>query len=264
MTADRVGLEHEINLRRLLLFRVVTATALLIPALYSQFLAGTQRSLVPVHASIALVYGVCLLYVVAQRVGMTAGRLLSLQLTIDVALVTLLVHVFGGARSPLVFLYLVLAIGAGVMTGRQTALAIACLTAVSYGLLIHLRAAGWLPIRELGLGQPGPPVTPPEMYLRILMLLFAACMIVALASSYTERLRGARGSATQGALGARSAATVEPPAARRNEQRPDCRRPGRPGDRLQSRCRARYRAARAGAARPACKRGPESRRRCHE
>ena len=192
MTADQAGLEHEINLRRLLLFRVVTATALLLPALYSQFLVGTQRSLAPVHATIAVIYGVSLLYVLAQRAGMSARRLLSLQLTIDVALVTALVHVLGGARSPLVFLYLVLAIGAGVMTGRQTALAIACLTAVSYGLLIHLRAAGWLSLRELGFGQPEPPVSPPEMYLRILMLLFAACMIVTLASSYTERLRGAR------------------------------------------------------------------------
>ncbi len=192
MTADPAGHEHEINLRRLLLFRVVTATALLLPALYSQFLVGTQQSLVPIHTTIAVIYGVCLLYVLAQRAGMPARRLLTLQLTIDVALVTLLVHVAGGARSPLVFLYLVLAIGAGVMTGRQTALAIACLTAVSYGLLIHLRAVGWMPSRELGLGQPGPPVTPPEMYLRILMLLFAACMIVGLASSYTDRLRRAR------------------------------------------------------------------------
>ncbi len=192
MTADRARREHENNLRRLLLFHVVTATALLLPALYSQFLVGTQRSLAPVHASIAVIYGVCLLYVLAQWAGMSARCLLSLQLTVDVALVTLLVHVTGGARSPLVLLYLVLAIGAGVMSGRQTALAIACLTAVSYGLLVHLRAVGWLPARELGLGQAGPPVTPPEMYLRILMLLFAACIIVALASSYTERLRGAR------------------------------------------------------------------------
>ena len=155
MIADRAGLEHEINLRRLLLFRVITVTALLLPALYSQFLVGSQSSLVPLHVSIAVIYGVSVLYVLAQWAGMPANRLLSLQLTIDIALVTLLVHVLGGARSPLVFLYLVLAIGAGVMTRRQTALAIACLSAVSYGLLIHLRAVGWLPSSELGLGQPG-------------------------------------------------------------------------------------------------------------
>jgi len=86
MTADQAGLEHEINLRRLLLFRIITATALLLPALYSQFLVGTQSSLVPLHASIAVIYGVSLLYVLAQRAGMLAIRLLSLQLTIELAI----------------------------------------------------------------------------------------------------------------------------------------------------------------------------------
>jgi len=58
--------DHAENLRRLLLFRTVTATALLLTTLYYQLLVGSQGSLAPLYAVIAGLYGVSLLHVLVQ------------------------------------------------------------------------------------------------------------------------------------------------------------------------------------------------------
>ena len=136
VAADDLG-----NLRRLLLFRTVTATALLLPVLYYQVLVGSEGTLAPVYALIGGLYGVGLLHVLVQeRLPRWRGQL-TFQITIDAVLATALVHVIGGVRSPLVLLYLLIAFAAGVMTARQTALAIACLNGVLFGLVAHLELA---------------------------------------------------------------------------------------------------------------------------
>jgi len=187
VAADDAG-----NLRRLLLFRTVTATALLLPVLYYQLLVGSEGSLAPVYALIGGLYGVGLLHVLVQERLPRWGGQVTFQITIDTVLATALVYVIGGVRSPVVLLYLLIAFAAGVMTGRQTALAIACLCGVMFGLAAHLEVAGWLP----PLGNPfrpvADPVSPPEMYLRIFMVLLSSCLVAAITQNYIERLRTTR------------------------------------------------------------------------
>lgn len=180
------------NLRRLLLFRTVTATALLLPVLYYQLLVGSEGSLAPVYALIGGLYGVGLMHVLVQeRLPRWRGQI-AFQITIDTVLATALVYVIGGIRSPLVLLYLLIAFAAGAMTTRQTALAIACLNGVSFGLVAHLELAGWLPLIDNPFRAAVEPVGPAELYLRIFMVLLSSCLMAAITQSYAERLRTTR------------------------------------------------------------------------
>ena len=187
-----VGFEHLANLRRLLLFRTITATALLLPVLYYQVLVGADGGLGPIYALIGGLYGVSLLHVLVQERLPGWGQQVVFQITIDVLLATALIYVMGGIRSPLVLLYMLIAFAAGVMTGPPTALALACLSGVSFGLVSHLDYFGWLPPVDNPFRPAALDVMPPEMYLRILMVLVSACAVAAVTSRYGERLRVAR------------------------------------------------------------------------
>ena len=189
--------DHEQNLRRLLLFRTVTATALLLTTLYYQLLVGSQGSLAPIYAVIAGLYGISLLTVLVERRLPTWQGLVPLQVTIDAIAATALVHVIGGVRSPLVLLYLLVAFAAGVMTRRQTALAIACLTGVLYGLVAHLEIAGWLPMVDNPFRTAVAEVSPPELYLRIFLVLLSSCVVAAITNTFVERLRRTRAALEQ-------------------------------------------------------------------
>jgi len=187
-----VAADDQRNLRRLLLFRTVTATALLLPVLYYQSLVGSEGSLAPVYALIGGLYGVGMLHVLVQeRLPRWRGQV-TFQITIDAVLATALVYVIGGVRSPLVLLYLLIAFAAGVMTGRQTALAIACLNGVLFGLVAHLELAGWLPPIDNPFRGLAEPVGPAELYLRIFMVLLSSCIVAAITASNVDRLRTAR------------------------------------------------------------------------
>lgn len=189
--------EPDHNLRRLLLMRVGIATALLLPVIYVQLLIGSSYSPAPLYALIGAAYGLSLAYTGLQRWSSRWSGFVAFQLTTDTILATLLVYAYGGVRSPLVLLYLIIAFGAGLMTGRQTALAIACLAGVAYGLMAHLEAAGWLPDWGEALGSAGAPVPAPEMYLRIFTVLLSSCLVAAISSSFSRRLERTRGELRQ-------------------------------------------------------------------
>lgn len=187
-----IAAEDQGNLRRLLLFRTVTATALLLPVLYYQSLVGSEGSLAQVYALIGGLYGVGMLHVLVQEWLPRWRGQVTFQITLDTVLATALVYVIGGVRSPLVLLYLLIAFAAGVMTGRQTALAIACLNGVLFGLVAHLELAGWLPPIDNPFRSLAEPVGPAELYLRIFMVLLSSSTVAAITQSYVERLRAAQ------------------------------------------------------------------------
>jgi len=184
--------EQDANLRRLMLIRVAIATALLVPVLYVQLQMGTRFSVAPIYWMIAAVYASTALFGLLRRLTPDWPGNVTAQLVFDVLLATALVYAFGGIRSPFVMLYLLVAFGAGLMTPRQTALAIGCFTGVAYGLMAHLATAGWLPAWEFELGPYGGPVAIPEMYLRIFSVLLSSALVAAIAASFQERLRATR------------------------------------------------------------------------
>jgi two-component system sensor histidine kinase PilS (NtrC family) len=196
MSADAktraLSTEHREDLRRLLLFRTVAATALLLPTLYYQLLLGPEGSLGPVYGVIGASYLVGIVYVLLQAVLPAWRGLITVQLTVDAILITALIHVMGGVRSPLALLYLLLAFGAGVMIPRQTALAVACLSGVLYGLGAHLALAGWIPPVENPFSGPIQSVSPAELYLRIFLVLLSAAAVAVVTGGFVERLRAAR------------------------------------------------------------------------
>lgn len=192
MSTDPASLQNDLNIRRLLLVRVATGTALLLPVLYLQFLGDTSDSLAPVYGLIGALYGTSLLYTLAQRVAGAWPGFAAFQLTVDTVIATTLVYALGGVRSPFVLVYLIIALGAGVMTQPQMALAIGVWIGVAYGLMAHLAAAAWLPHWEVALGPRSTVVGPPEMYLRIFVVLFASCVVAAVSSSTSTKLRSTR------------------------------------------------------------------------
>ena len=191
MSPDRVGLDSELNLRRLLLVRIATGVVLLAPTLYLQLLSGTEASLTPLYGLIGALFGVSVVFAVAHRVFGRRSAFVAVQLTIDVALATALVYALGGVQSPVVMIYLIIAFAAGIMTPRQTALTIACWNGVAYGLMAHLAARGWLPHWASTVG-PQISLGPADMYLRIFSLLLVSCAVALVSGHYSSRLRRAR------------------------------------------------------------------------
>lgn len=189
---EELAVEHDRNLRRLLLVRVGIATALLVPVLWAQTMLGTAFSATGFYALIGLTYGLSVLQATAHRWAVGWPGVVGTTLMLDTVLATLLVYAFGGLRSPLVLLYLVIAFGAGLMTARQTALALACLGGVLYGLVAHLDVVGWLPSWIMELDVEVSSVPPPEMYLRIFSVLLTSCLVAAVASGFAERFRTVR------------------------------------------------------------------------
>ena len=189
---DQAGQERDLTLRRLLLVRIVTATALLLAALSLQLLVGTERSLAPIYWLITALYTTSLVYTLMRRPARRWHGFTGAQLTVDVALVTMLVYALGGVRSPFVLVYLIIAFGAGTMLQQQVALGIAAWTGVCYGLMAHLASAGWLPNLEIPFGPGAETVDPAEMYLRIFAVLLGSCFVAAVSSSSATRLRRTR------------------------------------------------------------------------
>lgn len=192
MSADPARLQNDLNIRRLLLVRVATGTALLMPVLYLQVLGDTSDSQAPLYGLIGALYGASLLYTLAQRFAGAWPGFVAFQLTVDTLMATTLVYALGGIRSPFVLVYLIIALGAGVMTQPQMALAIGVWIGVAYGLMAHLASAAWLPHWEVALGPRSTAVGPPEMYLRIFVVLFASCVVAAVSSSTSTKLRSTR------------------------------------------------------------------------
>jgi len=191
MSSHRVGADSEFNLRRLLLARVATGTALLVPVLYLQLLSETEVELTSLYWLIAALFGASILFGLVYRATGRRSTFVASQLTVDVVLATALVYALGGVRSPAILIYLIIAFAAGVMTPRQTALAIACWTGVAYGLMAHLARAGWLD--RFGSAFEGSVSSSgAELYLRIFSVLRASCAVAAISGSYSTRLRHAR------------------------------------------------------------------------
>src|SRR5512145_82448 len=126
-------LEHQ--LKRLMLFRVVMITTLLLVAIY------------PLYFLIAATYALTLAYVVGLRVLPRLEVLIYVQVVLDLLVITGLVYLTGGAGTRLGFmlLYPISVLSGSVMLYRGRGLILAAVATAMYAGMIWGVRSGQLP-----------------------------------------------------------------------------------------------------------------------
>lgn len=168
---------------RLVLALAVLAAALGLEAAGRGFAADAQRGF---YATIVAAFVLQIVWAAALDRVRALGRLAALQVAVDVALVSALVHFSGGADSVFAPLYVLVVVHAAMLLGRAGAYGAAAGGAVAFGLVMALERRGWLPLLD------GPLVTPPVVEVAHWAVHAGALLLVALlASALTRELQRA-------------------------------------------------------------------------
>ncbi len=144
------GLSTRKKLGFLMLFRVVLITLVLgttVALNYAdpEILLSTRS--IYLFAVIGLTYVLTLVYGLALQTGRVTRlpRFADLQIAIDLAMTTVLVHATGGIDSAYSWFYSASIIGAALVRGRRGALGIAAISALLFSALVLLTRAGVVP-----------------------------------------------------------------------------------------------------------------------
>jgi two-component system sensor histidine kinase PilS (NtrC family) len=136
------------DVRTLIAVRVVVVTTLLLAALLIQSTVNVILPIDYLYAAAALAYGLTLLYIALGRVLPSRIINLTVQLTGDLFIETILVYFTGGIDSPFSFLYLVSIITASTLLYRRGGLIAASGCTILYGGLADLMYYGVIPSPE--------------------------------------------------------------------------------------------------------------------
>jgi two-component system sensor histidine kinase PilS (NtrC family) len=183
-----LGLEH--GLKRLLLFRVVMVTTLLLVAISVESVSETLGPINPLYWLIAATYGLTILYVLALRALPIGAWQLYIQVLVDLALTTALVYMSGGTatRGGFVVLYPIVVLAGSVLLRRRDGLLLAGLATVFYAGLLWGAREGWA--RGYGLEQVRD--MPARQVLYPIFVTGVSCATVALVGTYlSESLQSA-------------------------------------------------------------------------
>jgi two-component system sensor histidine kinase PilS (NtrC family) len=179
----------ETRLRRLMLFRVIMVTTLLLIATYVEAVSETLFAVNPLYFVIVATYALTVGHALALRFVPSRSVLAYAQVTGDLLIITGLVYVAGGVRTGYLLLYPLSVLSATVLVPRRGALALAGLATVFYG--------GLLAVVRLGVMAP-PQGLSDVLELGVRELVYSAFVLgvalatVALLGSYlTESLQRA-------------------------------------------------------------------------
>jgi len=170
----------EPRLKRLLMFRVVMVTTLLFIATYVEAVSETLLRVNPLYIVIGATYALTVIHVAALRLPVPREALAYGQVLGDLLMVTALVYLTGGVRTPFLLLYALSVLSATVLVSRRGALTLAGVAAVLYGALLAAGRAELLPLNALVWLADEPPKT----LLYWVFVLAVACVSVALIGSY--------------------------------------------------------------------------------
>jgi two-component system sensor histidine kinase PilS (NtrC family) len=84
------------------------------------------------------------------------NRFAAINIATDIAIVSALVHLSGGADSPFVFLYVLVAIYGAVLFQRTGAFVCAATSVLSFGAILVCEQSGWISSRAIGGPDPAP------------------------------------------------------------------------------------------------------------
>jgi len=178
----------EPRLKRLMLFRVVMITTLLLIAIYVEAVSETLRPVNPLYYLIAATYALTLLYVLALRFAPHPEAQVYVQVVVDLLIITGLVYLTGGtgSRTGFMLLYPISVLSGSILLYRGKGLLLAGLATLFYaGVLLAVRS-GAIPPQ----GLADVPFMLEKHLLYSVFVTGVACATVALIGSYlSESLR---------------------------------------------------------------------------
>lgn len=179
-------LEHQ--LKRLMLFRVVMITTLLLVAIYVESVSETLLPVNPLYFLIAATYALTLGYVVGLRVLPRLEVLIYVQVLLDLLVITGLVYLTGGAGTRLGFmlLYPISVLSGSVMLFRGRGLILAAVATSFYAAMIWGVRAGRLPVPLLS-DIPDMPVR--HLFYSVFVTGVACATVSLIGSYFAENLR---------------------------------------------------------------------------
>ncbi|HKJ87142.1 MAG TPA: hypothetical protein VKA48_01295, partial [Gammaproteobacteria bacterium] len=107
--------------------------------------AATPPSYWALYAVVAAIGGLTIVYALVLGRVRNHRRFAYLQVGVDVALITLIVFVTGGAESYLSTLYLLAVIGSSIVLSRRGGVYAAALSSIAYGVMVDMDFYGMLP-----------------------------------------------------------------------------------------------------------------------
>jgi two-component system sensor histidine kinase PilS (NtrC family) len=173
-------LEH--RLKWLMFLRVVMITTLLLVAIYIEYVSEILPRVNPLYALIVVTYVLTLAYVLALRWVPHLAVQVYVQVVLDLAVITGLVYLTGGAgtRSSFMLLYPLSVLSGSVLLYQRQGAVLAGVATLFYALLLWAVRDGRIPPEMLG--------DVPGMHLRhILYSIFitaVSCVTVALIGGY--------------------------------------------------------------------------------
>ncbi|PYQ03527.1 MAG: hypothetical protein DMF83_20835 [Acidobacteria bacterium] len=178
----------EPRLKRLMLFRVVMITTLLLIAIYVEAVSETLRPVNPLYYLIAATYALTILYVLALRFAPHPEAQVYVQVVVDLLIITGLVYLTGGTgtRTGFMLLYPISVLSGSILLYRGKGLLLAGLATLFYaGVLLAVRS-GAIPPQ----GLADVPFMLEKHLLYSIFVTGVACATVALIGSYlSESLR---------------------------------------------------------------------------
>jgi two-component system sensor histidine kinase PilS (NtrC family) len=178
----------EPRLKRLMLFRVVMITTLLLIAISVEAVSETLPRVNPLYYLIAATYALTIVYVLALRFAPHPEAQVYVQVTVDLLIVTGLVYLTGGtgSRTGFMLLYPISVLSGSVLLYRGKGLLLAGLATLFYaGVLLAVRSGA---IPPQGLADVPDMLTKHLLY--SVFVTGVACATVALIGSYlSESLR---------------------------------------------------------------------------
>jgi len=178
----------EPRLKRLMLFRVVMITTLLLIAIYVEAVSETLQPINPLYYLIAATYALTILYVLALRFAPHPEAQVYVQVVVDLLIITGLVYLTGGTgnRTGFMLLYPISVLSGSILLYRGKGLLLAALATAFYaGVLLAVRS-GAIPSQ----GLADVPFMLEKHLLYSVFVTGVACATVALIGAYlSESLR---------------------------------------------------------------------------
>lgn len=174
---------QEHRLKRLMFFRVVIITTLLLVAIYVETVSETLLPVNPLYFLIAGTYGLSLVYALALRYLPWRRVQVYVQVVFDLLVITGLVYLTGGPgnRAGFMLLYPISVLSGSVLLYRRNAVVLAGLATVFYAAMMWAVREGWV---APGQGLADLPEMPVQHVLYSIFVTGVACATVALIGSY--------------------------------------------------------------------------------
>ncbi len=180
----------EPRLKRLMLFRVVMITTLLLIAIYVEAVSETLRPVNPLYYLIAATYALTILYVLALRFAPHPEAQVYVQVVVDLLIITGLVYLTGGTgtRTGFMLLYPISVLSGSILLYRGKGLLLAGLATLFYAGVLAAVRSGVIPPQ----GLADVPFMLEKHLLYSVFVTGVSCATVALIGSYlSESLRAA-------------------------------------------------------------------------